>query len=90
MTSNKHGIKLMVSEHLLTGEPLTRLEALILYGVQQLHSEVHRLRREGWIVNSRKITYAEALRRINKHVVVRTPKNLPVQEILITDYWLSK
>ena len=90
MTSNKHGIRLMVNEHLLAGEPLTGLEALILYGVQQLQTEVHRLRKDGWIVNSRKITYAEALRRINKHVVVSTPKNLPIQEILLTDYWLSK
>lgn len=90
MKSNKHGIKLMVKEHLLTGEPLTTTEALLLYGVQQLTKEVSVLRREGWFIKSKKVTFAEAVRRVNKKANFVPPTNLPVKEILVTDYWIAK
>lgn len=90
MKNHKHGIKLMVAEHLSSGEPLTQIEALLVYGVQHLKTEVARLRREGWNIKSRKVTFIEAVRRVNKHASYTPPKNLPTKEIILTDYWLSK
>lgn len=90
MKNHKHGIKLMIAEHLQSGDPITRLEALLLYGVQQLNTEIIRLRREGWNIKSRKVTFIEAVRRVNKYASYTPPKNLPTKEIILTDYWLSK
>ena len=90
MKKNIHGIKMMIAEHLSSGKPISRLEALTLYGVQQLNTEIIRLRREGWNIKSRTIFFAEAVRRVNEHAMYSPPKNLPVGEIKLTDYWLSK
>ena len=80
----------MIEEHLIRGEPITRLEALALYGVQNLTVEITRIRRDGLNVRSRKVTFAEAARRLNKYAAYTPPQNLPISEILLTDYWLSK
>jgi hypothetical protein len=48
------------------------------------------MRRQGWIVHSRKIPYAAAMRRVNEHAVLQTPSNLPIKEIQLTEYWVSK
>lgn len=90
MKRNIHGMKIMVAEHLSSGKSITRLEALTLYGVQNLHAEISRLRKEGWNIKSRTIFFAEAVRRVNQNATYIPPKNLPVSEIQLTDYWLSK
>jgi hypothetical protein len=90
MNSVKHGMKMMVAEHLSGGDPITRLEALTLYGVQNLPEQIRELRREGWNIQRRKVTFIEAVRRVNKHASYTPPKNLPTKEIILTDYWLSK
>ena len=80
----------MVAEHLSAGDPITRLEALTLYGVQNLPEQIRELRREGWNIKSRKVTFAESVRRVNQYAIYTPPKNLPIAEILLSDYWLSK
>ena len=40
MTSIQHGMRMMVAEHLSAGDPITRLEALTLYGVQNLPEQI--------------------------------------------------
>ncbi len=90
MKRNIHGMKIMVAEHLSSGKSITRLEALILYGVQNLQAVISGLRKEGWNIKSRTIFFAEAVRRVNQNATYIPPKNLPVSEIQLTDYWLSK
>ena len=90
MKRNIHGMKIMVAEHLSSGKSITRLEALTLYGVQNLHAEISRLRKEGWNIKSRTIFFAASVRRVNQNATYIPPKNLPVSEIQLTDYWLSK
>ena len=89
MKSNKYG-ELATKEHLLTGKPITRLEAMVFFGVSDLTKVVYRMRQEGWILNSRYTPYAAAVRRVNDYAVLRPPKNLPIREIQLTEYWLSK
>ncbi len=84
------GLNLAAKEHLVSGEPLTRLEALVLFGVSNLPELVYELRKQGWEVKSRPVAYAMAVVRINKHAVLQPPSNLPTREIRLTEYWVSK
>ena len=90
MKNNRYGQNLAVKEHLLSGKPITRLEAMLLYGINNLPAHINRVRKEGWIIKSRSIPFATAIKRVNKYAVVKPPKNLPVREIQVTEYWSSK
>ena len=90
MKKNRYGKTLAVKEHLLAGKPVTRLEAMMLYGVSSLTSVINKTRKEGWIIKSRLIPFAVAVKRINEYAVLKPPNNLPVREIQLTEYWLSR
>jgi hypothetical protein len=90
MASNRNGLALAAREHLASGEPITRLEAIVLYGVANLPDVIKEMRKQGWIIKSRPISYAAAMTRMSKHAELRPPKNLPVREILFTEYWVSR
>jgi hypothetical protein len=81
---------LAVREHLASGEPITRLEALALYGVSNLPDVIKEMRHQGWIVKSRSVAFAAAATRVNRHAIFQAPANLPVREIQLTEYWVSK
>ena len=85
----KHGMTIAEREHLIAGQPLTRLEALVLYGVANLPAVIKEMRHQGWVIQSRWIPYATAVRRINEHAVLQPPANLPVREIQLTEYWIT-
>ena len=90
MKIKRNGYVLGVKEHLLRGQPITRLEALTLYGVSCLTSVVSQMRSNGWIILSRNVAFAAAVVRVNEHAVLTPPPNLPIREIQLTEYWLSK
>jgi hypothetical protein len=87
---NSSGLNLAAKEHMLEGNPLTRLEALILFGVSNLPELVYELRGDGHIVKSKKIPFAAAMVRVNKHAVLQPPKNLPIREIMLAEYRISR
>lgn len=88
---NARGLNTAAREHLLAGNPLTRLEALVLFGVSNLPELVYEMRKKQKIkVESRDVPYAAAMVRINKHAVLKPPENLPIREILLTEYWVSR
>jgi hypothetical protein len=87
---NSSGLNLAAKEHMLEGNPLTRLEALILFGVSNLPELVYELRGDGHLVKSQKIPFAAAMVRVNKHAVLQPPKNLPIREIMLAEYWISR
>jgi len=89
-TINSSGLNLAAKEHLLGGNPLTRLEAIILFGVSNLPELVYELRQDGYIVKCRKIAFAAAMVRVNKHAVLKPPDNLPIREIMLAEYWVSR
>lgn len=90
MTIATYSPLLAAEEHIVSGKPLTRLEAIALFGVSNLSALIAKMRREGLIIKSRKVPYALAVRRVNKHAVLQPPPNLPVREILLTEYWMSE
>lgn len=80
------GLNTAAKEHLVSGEPLTRLEALVLFGVSNLPELVYEMRKQGWTIESRGIPYATAMVRINKHATLKPPPNLPIRDIVLTEY----
>jgi hypothetical protein len=86
----KHGMTLALKEHLASGEPITGLEATTLFGVANMWPRLTELKRQGWMIESRKVPFAVAVRRINKYAVYQPPKNLPVKDIMLTEYWVNK
>jgi hypothetical protein len=80
-----------VKEHLLSGKPLTRLEAIVLYGCSNLPEVVYELRKQKIPVKGdSRVPYATAMVRINEHAVLKPPENLPIREILFTEYRLER
>lgn len=90
MSKMKYGLALAAREHLASGQPITRLEALVLYGVSNFPDIISEMRKQGWVIQSRMVTYAAAMGRINQHAVLQPPPNLPVREVMLTEYWVSK
>ena len=90
MASFRNGLALAAREHLASGQPLTRLEAIALYGVANLPDVIKEMRRQGWIIKSRNVSYAVALARLNQVTVFQAPKNLPIKEIQFTEYWVTR
>ena len=90
MSNVKYGLTVAVKEHLISGQPITRLEAIVLYGVPDLPKMVSELRRSGWVIESKRIAYVAAVKRVNKYAKLVPPNNLPVRDILITEYWVNK
>ena len=87
---NSSGLNLAAKEHMLEGQPLTRLEALILFGVSNLPELVYELRKDGHLIKSKKIPFAAAMVRVNKFASLTPPANLPIREIMLTEYWVSR
>lgn len=88
-TDFRNGLALAAREHLASGKPLTRIEAIILFGVANLPDVIKEMRRQGWTINSRTVTYATAMNRMREYADLQPPKNLPIREILFTEYWVS-
>ena len=78
-----------IKEYLLEGNEISLMEAMLLFGVQNLNAELARLRKSGFVVQKKRVPMAKILRRANQFCEVKAPSNLPVREILVTEYWLS-
>jgi hypothetical protein len=89
MSYNRYGVT-AAREHLLAGAQITRLEAMVLYGVPDLTKIISDLRRDGFEVARKAIPFAAALRRVNGQAVVKPPASLPIREIMLTEYWVSR
>lgn len=86
----ENGYAAAAKEHLLSGKPLTRIEAIIFFGLSNLTDLISEMRKDKFIIKSSKISYATAMVRINEHAVLKPPPNLPIREIMFTEYRVSK
>jgi hypothetical protein len=86
MSDVRSGMVLAAREHLVSGNPITRLEAIVLFGLPDLTRLITDVRREGFIVRSKRVPYAAAVARINKHAVLTPPSNLPTKELQLVEY----
>ena len=90
MTTKKYSAETAAREHFLAGNSLTRLEAIVMFGVTSLPGLIRRMRNDGWRIESRRVSYAAAIKRMEKHARVVPPPNLPIRELQLTDYWVSR
>jgi hypothetical protein len=90
MKSLKFGLALAAREHLASGEPITRLEALVLYGVSNLPDIIRQMRQQGWAIKSRLVPFTTAMVRVNRSAGLQPPPNLPVRQIQLTEYWVGR
>ena len=90
MEKIKNGNVSALKDHMLNNNRVSQLDALILFGVQNLAMEIHRIRKEGFTTNSERVSMIKTLVRLNKYCVVKPPKNLPTKEVFVTDYWIEK
>jgi len=81
---------LALREHMLGGQRTSPLEAMLLFGVQNPNAEFTRLKKEGFLVKSQKVSMAKIIRRINQFALCSTPSNLPFREINMTEYWIGR
>ncbi len=86
MTYQSH---LALKEHMIQGYRVTVLEAFLIFGVQSFHRAITSFKRDGFLVKSEKVSMAKAIRRTNEYTVCHSPKELPVREIIVTEYWFS-
>ena len=86
MKSNRISLILALKEHILAGEPITSIEAMTLFGVPGLTKQIADMRRNGYKIESRKVSFSKVIRRINNVAHYVPPINLPVKEITLTEY----
>ena len=89
MKKDYSGVMAM-KEHIIKGNCVSNLEALLLFGVQNLSMEIRRMKNEGYFVKSQKVPMQKILRRINKYTICKSPENLPTKNILSIEYWVNK
>ena len=77
-------------EHLLLGNRVTLLEAILLFGVQNPNAEFARLKKSGFLVKSDTVPMPKVLRRMNEVSVCKPPSQLPFKEITLREYWISQ
>ena len=77
-------------EHMLEGNPISLLEAIVLFGVQNPNAEFTRIRKDGFAMKSQKVPMTKILVRVNKFAACEPPNGLPHKEILMTEYWIEK
>lgn len=75
---------------MLEGNRVSLLEAILLFGVQNPNAELTRLKKDGFLVKSERVSMAKILRRINEYTVCQSPVNLPYKEIFMSEYWISR
>ena len=77
-------------EYMLDGNPVTLLEAILLFGVQGPNAEFNRIKKDGFLIESQSVPMAKVIRRINEYTVCKVPSDLPYKEIQLTEYWIKK
>ena len=90
MSGAKYKPSVALREYLLEGNRVSLIEALLLFGVQGVNSQLTDIKRDGFIVKSQRVPMAKIIRRINEHTVCKVPENLPYKEITMIEYWISR
>lgn len=90
MSTGQYQAASALREHMLEGNRVSLLEAMLLFGVQGPNAELGRMKKDGFLIKSQKVPMAKIIRRINEYTVCKVPDNLPYREIQMTEYWVSK
>ena len=88
MNKIKYQSNMALHEHMLGGNRITLIEALMILVFK--HSIVNNYHESGIFIKSQKIPMIQVIKRMKKYSTCQPPKNLPTKEILMTEYWVSK
>lgn len=86
---NSYGI-IAARDYLLSGRPLTRLEATVFFAAADLTKLISDLRRQGERVERRTIPLAEAIARVNQSATLIPPEALRIKDIQVTEYRIER
>jgi len=86
----KYQPSMALKEHMLAGNAVSLIEAMLLFGVKSPNRTLTNFKREGFVVQSRNVPMAKIIRRINQHVDCSIPDDLPYEEIDMMEYWLTQ
>lgn len=82
--------RMALEDHLLRRMPITRIEAMTLYGVQDITATIGRIRKEGFNIERQRITLEQAIQRLQKTLKFAPLDTLPVRDIRVMEYRLAK
>ena len=86
----KYGNVFALKEHMLQGNRISRLESILLFGVQNFTAVLSILKKDKFIIKKQPVTMAKIIRRMNEYCICTPPKNLPTKEITMHEWWVSK
>ena len=86
----KYGNSEALLEYMLNGETVSILEAILYFGVQSPNRAFTQFKRKGFIIKKKSVSMAKVMVRINKSLKCKTPKNLPIRDIIMSEYYISK
>ena len=90
MTGAKYQPAMALREHMLEGNRVSVLEAMLLFGVRNPNAEITRLKKDGFLLKSQRASMAKIIHRINQYAPCKVPENLPYREIYMSEYWISR
>lgn len=90
MKRSNHPGSLAIKEYLLDGNPITQLEALAVFGVSWLPQLISQLKKDGYRFGRGNISYLKLVTRMKSQMQFIPPKNLPLKEILFTEWWIVR
>ena len=73
---------------ILSGNPVTELEAITLFGVATLRHLIAEMRKQGWEFQRKQTTYSVVIPRVNKYADFTPPRELETSELCLTEYSL--
>jgi len=77
-------------EHMLEGNLISLIEAMNMFGVCNPAAVLSKLRKDGFIIHSQRVSMTKIMVRMNKYMVMKPPSQLPHKECLMMGYWISK
>ena len=77
-------------DFMLEGNVVSLLEMMSMFGVCNPAAELTKIRKDGWIIESRRVPMTKIMVRMNKVMQFTPPKQLPHKECLMMEYWISK
>ena len=90
MTKKNVGMASALTEHMLQGNRVTVLEASLFFGISTLSRVLTKIKKKGFIIKKEQVTMAKVIRRINDQTKCSPPKNLPLKDIYMHEWWISK
>ena len=85
----EYGAVSALTDHMLKGNRVSRIESLVIFGVQNFTAVLSNIKKEGYIIKKEPVAMAKVIRRINKYTSCKPPKNLPIQTIIMHEWWIS-